>query len=273
MTTKETLARCPDCFKLYSIEVASIQQRQPRFECATCSCRFWIPFPECLENASGMIGFKDEGSQAPAVSTPKQNQMTGPTSFFATQATQIKSKPFSCPKCGHSYAGGDVECVKCGILFSRWSEKKAHRSEFSASKELKELWEAVILEYENENRHRQFIRYGWVDSNIEYVTQKYQDLLEANPSDEVALKFQKEIQLLASTRFEVARQPQKSASWHDWTIPRIKLSPALYVLAGVLIASGLLIPGMRNLVGFGSSLLFITLAFRYYFQASRPTSN
>lgn len=239
--------RCPDCFKLYAVQASDIESAKPQFQCTSCSKQFWMPFPECLESAAGLIGFPVETSRP---------------SFASTSAFQ--AKPFSCPKCGSGYNGGQAECEKCGVIFQKFVSRTTPRSDFSASKELKALWDAVVLEYENPERHRGFIDYGFADGNIDYVTRKYADILESNPGDEIALRFQNEIHVRVVTRAQVERRP-KVSGWQNVSLPRIRLSPILFILAGVLIAAGLIVPGSRNLVGFGSSVLFLALAIRFYF--------
>jgi hypothetical protein len=245
--------RCPDCFKLYAVKAADIQEARPQFQCTDCSTHFWMPYPECLESAAGLIGFAVE---------------QGRESRSVNQA--IQAKPFSCPKCGSGYSGGQTECEKCGVLIEKFSTNKNSnaRSDFSASKELKEMWEAAILEYEKDERHHAFIRYGFADGNIEYVTRKYADLLESNPSDAIALRAQKEIAALSVAKVQSVRTPP-TRGWQDWSVPKLRFSPVLYIMAGILIVSGLVIPGMRNLIGFGSSILCLTLMFKFYFQSAK----
>jgi hypothetical protein len=49
-------------------------------------------------------------------------------------------------------------------------------------------------------------------------------------------------------------------------IPGLRFGTLIMFLCGVVIAMGLVVPGLRNLVGVGSSVLFFILALRYYFR-------
>ncbi|MEK6554932.1 MAG: hypothetical protein AABZ31_06820 [Bdellovibrionota bacterium] len=243
--------RCPDCFKLYAVKASDIHEARPQFQCVDCSAQFWMPYPECLESAAGLIGFPLENAREPRT------------------ANTFQAKPFSCPKCGSGYSGGQTECEKCGVLFAKFlSKTPGTRSDFSASKELKALWDAAILEYEKEDRHRAFIRYGLTDGNVEYVSRKYSDVLDSNPSDEMALKMQKELAAITVAKAESVRRPL-SKGWQDWSIPKLRFSPVLYVMGGALVVGGLVMPGMRNLIGFGCSILFLTLMVKFYFQTAK----
>ena len=112
--------RCPQCFKLYSIESAEINEPKPKFECLDCKQRFWLPYPEALEQASGLIGFPLEWIEE------KSEQEMAPEAVV-NQEPVVEQKPFQCPNCSEPYAGGDTECKKCGIIFDKIEEVKEKR--------------------------------------------------------------------------------------------------------------------------------------------------
>lgn len=248
--------RCPDCFKLYAINSSDIHEAQPHFVCAHCSTQFWLPYPECLESASGLIGFKVEIEES-------GEKLTAPK--------ELNLKPFSCPKCGEAYHSGQTECEKCGVVFHKFVSTQFVASQrrftdLSASQELKDLWESALLEYENASRHQVFVNYAFADGNVDYAIRKYTDILDSNPSDEIANQRIKEIQARTVAHAQSQRKAPAQAKWHDITIPRLRLSPLFFVIAGGLICTGLIVPGSRNLVGFGCSLLFVTFAVKFYFN-------
>lgn len=283
-------ARCPHCYKLFSIHAGEISEARPRFECTDCHGQFWLPFPESLENTAGMIGFPLEAETShfateveSEVATnfaseafPVENfalpdfqvEEPAPQQTRARPLERVEAKPFSCPKCGAAYAGGQAECVKCGVIFQKFFTKLPVRSDFAASKELKALWEAVTLEYEKEDRHRQFIQYGQNDGNLEFVLRKYKDVQEVSASDELSKKFVKEVAAMMTAQAESALVPTKGFkffAWREWSIPRFNFSPLLYIIGGVVVAFGMTVPGMRNFIGLGCSILFLGVAVRFYF--------
>ncbi len=266
-TEKQILrARCPHCYKLFSIHSGEISEARPQFECTDCHGQFWLPFPESLANAGGMIGF-------PVEAAPAQPEFD--ISDRSTQEARSRTvesadvKPFSCPKCGSAYAGGESECVKCGVIFQKFFTRLPVRSDFSASKELKALWDAVILEYEKEDRHRQFIQYGQGDGDLGYVLRKYQDVQEASQSDEISRRYVREVAALMTAELESELAPTKGHSffaWKEWSIPRFNFSPILYVVGSCVVVFGAVTPGMKNFIGLGCSILFLALAVRFYFK-------
>lgn len=291
-------ARCPHCYKLFSIHAGEISEARPRFECTDCHGQFWLPFPESLENSAGMIGFPLEAEASNFATEVEEDVATNfaseafPVENFALpdfnldepspiaepqappQQTRVhtleraEAKPFSCPKCGAAYAGGEAECVKCGVIFQKFFTKLPVRSDFAASKELKALWEAVILEYEKEDRHRNFIQYGQNDGNLEYVLRKYKDVQEASSSDELSKKFVKEVSATMVAQAESKLVPTKGFkffAWREWSIPRFNFSPLLYIIGAAVVAFGTTVPGMRNFIGLGCSILFLGVAVRFYF--------
>lgn len=261
--------RCPHCYKLYSVNTDEIQEARPRFECVDCHGRFWIAFPESLEHASGVIGFPLEDKSSPATTHTEPSTINDKTS-----STLATAKPFSCPKCGEAYAGGDRECTRCGVIFSKFSNEPI-RTDISASPELRDLWEAALNDYENQERHQKFLNYAHIEGNLEFALSKYSLILENCPSDAIAARAQAEAKALMMARLE-ARVPAKTGFLSDLKeafgalplrIPGLRFGTLIMVLCGIVIAMGLFIPGLRNLVGVGSSILFFILALRYYFRA------
>jgi hypothetical protein len=268
--------RCPHCYKLYSVATEEIREAKPKFECVDCHGRFWIAFPESLEHAGGVIGFAIEAT-APAAT----NSLTATTSPAATTAPII-AKPFSCPKCGEAYAGGDRECTRCGVIFAKFSaarENTAH-TEISASPELRDLWEAALNDYDNQSRHQQFLGYAQIEGNLEYALSKYNLILENCPADQMAARAQAEAKALMVARLE-ARMPvmhgkeskgifsglQDAFANIPLRIPGFRFGTLIMFLCAMVIVTGLIVPGQRNLAGVGSSILFFILALRYYFRA------
>jgi len=178
-------------------------------------------------------------------------------------------KAFSCPKCGTHYAGGDTECTKCGLVFLQFKEApRPTADQARASVEVRELWEAVIADYQNFERHQHFVNAAAVDRSLPYAAGQYARILEVCPQDESAQKAQKEISSIAFARFDAnavrTREPQ--SIFAAISFRKIKLTSYILVLCGAVITMGFILPHQRNLVGVGTSIMFFILALRYYFR-------
>lgn len=249
--------RCPKCFKLYSVDSSELNEAKPKFECIDCQQKFWIPFPEALEQASGLIGFPLEWIEESKEAEIAPEKVVNPEPV-------IEQKPFSCPNCKEPYAGGDVDCKSCGIIFDKFKEAKDRRNEPYATRELKELWDSVVESYEDFERHENFVGFAQAESSLTYANYKYRQILEVNPSDDLANRAIKMIDALLLARVEknipIRPEPRKL------NMPKLRIGTFIILLCGMVMAMGIVIPGARNLVGLGSAALFFVLALRYYFR-------
>lgn len=304
--------RCPECFKPYNIEVAEIREAKPRFECVSCRSQFWIDFAEALNHPSDIIGFLVSSTQrvkrgdvgqtlesqgaSQKLEAKVVDQKLGPKSS-PNASTQLRASGrnasdksklnneeiYNCPKCNSGYGPGESECKKCGLVFLKFeehlenAEKRRREEALFVSKEVRQLWDDVLSDYDNGEAHQNFINAAWADGSLEYAALKYRTILEVVAQDEMALKFQKEIQALAVLRFEVAASEAEAKSaiavkqfvffkGLDFSFRKFKWINLILIACGFLIVMGMLLPHMRNLVGFGTSVLFFILALRYYFR-------
>ncbi len=265
--------RCPNCFKLYSVDSSEIKEAKPRFQCVSCEQRFWVPFPEALEQAAGLIGFPLEWietstpqAQMPDVATQATAALTATLTTTPTPEVSLplQTKAFQCPKCREPYSGGDTECSSCGIVFAKFVQPDL-TSAFQVSRDLKNAWDDVIQAYEDYDVHRRFIRLAQVEQSLEYALERYKIVLDACPQDDLAMRAQKELVALAEVKIQVQEEaPRKNA--FEFQFPRLRLGTFLMFLCAVVMVMGLMIPGARNLVGFGSAVLFVMLALRFYFR-------
>lgn len=249
--------RCPDCFKLYSVNTAEIREPRPRFECVDCHTKFWIAYPEATEAKGGVIGFPLEWVE--------------PTSQLAVEA-------FACPKCGTGYAAGDQECKKCGVVFLKIDQLQDSKDMPSADKAVREHWEIVLADYDKFENHQAFINTAFADDSLEYAMYQYTTILNVVPNDEMAKKAKVEIAALQTARIESsvkapevaeeksAQSPFRFLNFIVGGFRKIKFTNLIMVMCGFVIAAGLMIPHLRNLVGFGTSILFFIIALRYYFR-------
>lgn len=246
--------RCPECFKLYSVNPLEIRESRPQFDCVTCKSRFWISYPECLEAQDGVIGFPVEWL----------DNNDAPQEPLVEEAPELQEKPFQCPKCTEPYAAKQNECFKCGVIFSKIHDAESPQP--GASRDLKEIWENVVNNYDDEGLHKQFIQACWQEDALDYATGKYQGILEACADDERAKDSQQQIESLSEAQLE-ASIPTPHIERKKISIFRhIRISAVLIFICGLLIAAGYILPGFKNLMGLGVSALFFIIALRYYFR-------
>ncbi len=265
--------RCPECFRSYNVAVADMKVSEPKFECINCQTRFLIKRSEALRAGAVVTGLRfGESVAGTQVEKPVVSHHTG-----------LDLNIYSCPKCSETYPPGQSECTKCGVVFFKFKDRQIneemHRKEqiFSASKEVRELWESVLADYENIEAHQNFISAAWADQSLEYAALKYGSILEVVPQDEIALRLAKEVQELTKVKFEmVASQSAdegigriEKISFIDGvqsSFKKFKWINLILLCCGIIIGTGLILPHLRNLIGFGSSILFFILALKYYFR-------
>lgn len=282
-------ARCPQCFKLYAVDAVEIRDAKPQFSCSKCQTHFWFPFPECLEqkevlgfpvdwlNSSGTNSAQSSAqsaSQNPSQAVTPNGLKSGKTAARTTlgglsqknNEETAKLKPnlekvglFSCPRCQAHYSGGDTECPKCGVVFSKL-EIVEQASANPGSPGLKRMWRQVMDNYGQIEIHRKFVQAAQKENNLVFASQQYRKLLSAHSGDETALRMQKEIVALTQVISGVATSPPKPTQRMN-LMPR--LTTMILVGGGALIAFGLMIDMARNLTGLGVALVFFTLAAKW----------
>lgn len=273
--------RCPECFKLFSVRIADVQETMARFQCNGCQTVFAVNVLEALDR-DDFVGTR----WSPPVAQPSRPapEVTPAPKSSVPPAPYVRQEMFSCPKCTTPYAPGDTECTKCGVVFLKLEEAAQRRAlhisdtPVTAEREVKELWEVALQDYENFSAHQNFITAAWADGSLEYAGHVYGRILQVNPHDEMAQKAQQQIEALASARFQVMSQgiESKNRAWLEgleffksaaMSLRKIKFMTVIMVMCGAVIMTGLLLPHLRNLVGLGTSILFFVLALRYYFRA------
>ena len=250
--------RCPECFKLYSVNSDEITEQKPKFACNSCQTKFWLAYPECLTQGE-IIGFPLKWIKEPETSVnaaaQKEQVIEG-----APEMQGIESVGFAldCPKCGESYKKGDVECRKCGVVFAK--VQALQKDTVFAPKDIKSFWEQVIEHYDDKDMHQEFLRQCLKDDRLDYASSKYRQILEVQPSDEMALAMKNEIVALANVKIPEVSSVKKKRSKR-----RIPFMGLVIFLSTAAMVFGYFIPEMRNLVGLGASTLFLALAIKYYF--------
>ncbi|MDC0980203.1 hypothetical protein OAQ84_00560 [Bdellovibrionales bacterium] len=301
--------RCPDCFKQYSVQAAEIVESKPRFECLDCKTQFWIAYPEVLEQEE-VIGFpvdwintpgqralendalpEESAKSEPAISTqfelkedleqlrflepesPKESEQVDKE--FNAEVTESVGE-FPCPKCGGMNRGGVRECGECGVFIDLCRALKKEES-FPLfrppSKRLREIWELVLENFEDEERHQNFIRAVQESDQLPYALSKYGAILKAYPEDEISCRMRTQLEALAVQRAMGDAEAERSQHDRPALLNRkrrsVGLSFIIVVASIVTIALGYFVPTLRNLMGIGVSTLFITLALRYHFKLIR----
>ena len=269
--------RCPQCFEVFDVNLIDIRSLDPQFKCSSCDSFFELS----LRNE---IDFS-------------QTQLAKPVSSSPAESKHLKSDPIlhkvfaKCPKCSEPYAQQDKECHRCGVVFEslmRIEHRKLSDEQSTsiyASSVVKDAWEDVLLNYENIELHQNFIAAAWADGSLDYASAKYKEMSELIPGDAVSKQLLAEIKALADVSFENQSETNsKSVSQENifssileglfnfrdlnLSFKRMKLANVItniiLIGCGVVIAMGILLPHLRNLIGFGVSLLFLVLALRFF---------
>jgi len=245
--------RCPECLKLYSVNSSEIFESKPKFACLDCGENFWIPFPEALAKTEGLIGYR------------VREKITDDKSSPPTLGAQVSKLVFNCPACAAPYSGGEKECAHCGVIFEKFELRQKNLEAPPASRELRELWDKVLDNYEDKAAHQHFVSQALGEGAAEYASYQYRQILDLNPSDSTAKQGQQMIGALSLASIE-SRVAVAAGPKFNFSLPKLSLGTFMIFLCGLVIAMGLLIPGARNLVGMGSAFLFLMLALRFYFR-------
>ncbi|NQZ00518.1 MAG: hypothetical protein HRT45_07600 [Bdellovibrionales bacterium] len=258
--------RCPKCYQPYKIFAADIKEPRPKFECRKCDTQFWLPFPEAL-NRVEQIGFpvswlsvKTETSDSAGAENPIQSIEESSDLFERT-----------CSNCGKRHALHLKECPHCLVLVEKADAAQQAREEgVHSTAQVRELWQSVVEQFENEEGHNEFLRQAELQSCMDYAAKRYQGLEQAMGSDPLITEMQGRIEALmtqatdAETRSpqatvkEVEVEPARKTSMRSW----IRFSNFVLFCAVVVCLVGLSLPGGRNMVGVGAAIAFFSLALR-----------
>ena len=251
---------CSECRKPFLLSTLGLPEGWNRFECNSCGALFQVQYPECLQSLP-IIGetlrlprSRNEGAHAnPTPETRFQLKSEFPKGVgFEGEAAS-----FSCPKCNQSYKSGEKECLRCGLVF----EKQKQENSISASRRLRDLWEKVIIDYENLMRHQDFFNACQEEDNFAYASYRYGRILKAYSGDALARKMVRQIEevsLVPMGLRGLKRKPQKK--WGAFFLSLMTISVAM-------IGIGFSLPQFRNMVGVGVAIIFLSLAVRFYFDA------
>ncbi|MBT4760608.1 MAG: hypothetical protein HOO06_02825 [Bdellovibrionaceae bacterium] len=265
--------RCPKCFKPFLVREALITYDEPQFACNQCDTQFWIPYKES-KGLDEFLGIELalnhlEIEEAPQVSTSITESM-GKTNIekTSTEAFQFRGER-ACPKCGRANSFQTEECTNCGVIISRY-ELISKEDNPHVPVHLMESWQAVMDDYENEQVHTSFLNKCQKIRQLQYASKKYSSILNVYGGDERALNMKKQVVALAQTDAGLTR-PQKVETKGIAFKPRkrktgifAKLLLSLVGVGMVLFFAGQFFPELRNLMGLGASLIFISLTLLIY---------
>jgi hypothetical protein len=243
-------ARCPGCNKLYRIDTRDMKSSQPHFDCVSCPTTFTL---EPDEKNPRVLRTRALGN----VKYSSASQLQ-----FAPSAEGLKK----CPKCETFNPRLASECRKCGVIFAKLEDLPLD-AKTGALPSLVKAWQDLMEDYSNVTKHMAFVDRCDDLQAVPFALKKYQDLKEAQPHDKIAQEMLHHVLLKAFARKAevVTENPSvrllrdQVNEWIDqvnWS--RVaRLSPL--ALSGLLILVGASNAGLRNLIGIGVSILFITL--------------
>lgn len=256
----ETLRmRCPNCRKLYSVEMRHLQSsvQAPKFDCIGCQSQFAVELP--IQLGTPLLETYLIEPSFPASDIPQAPSIARAP---VEKVPQVESR--TCPKCGSRSPMTSEDCASCGIVFSRY-KPDTDESYFGdlnvvAKREISALWEAVVENYESELTHDRFVRACQEAKCLSFAAHKYSKILSAAPGEELALKMQKQVMAYASHKFE---HPKERGGW-KFRVPGFN---GLAIFLGTSVTlMGLLLPNMNNMTGIGISLLALSIGVRFFLR-------
>ncbi len=204
--------------------------------------------------------------------------------LYAVEKTEIReSKPkFQCNKCDTRFwfpfsASSSMQEI-IGFPVS-WledvdiapAEVPAPAKEFKLqqdvgvphSRRLKDLWNLVVQNYENESLHQQFVRACQKENNLAFASKKYAHILNMVSDDDIAMKMSREIDTLVQLWLARSQKAKKAP------VLRNRIVWLGVGLGVVLVTLGLSFYQLRNLVGIGAVLSFLTLALQGFIPTKK----
>ncbi len=242
--------RCPGCHKLYRIDTRDMKSDTPHFDCVACKTSFTVE-PE-------------KGSNRRLTT-----KTLGKLQFSSVSQIEISEKAEGlkkCPKCETFNPRLSEECHKCGVIFAKLEDLPMD-FRTGALPSLVKAWQDLMTDYSNVTKHFAFVDRCEDLQAVPYALKKYQDLKEAQPHDEIAQKMFHSVLLRSIARKAqvVTTSPSaKALALHfrsmrdqvNWSRV-LRLAPLM--ISVLLMTVGFLHMGLRNLIGIGVSILFITL--------------
>jgi hypothetical protein len=235
---------CPGCQKLFLVRPEDLAPGEVRFQCTGCTQIFAFRWP-LVEEAATVVATL---VQPP---TPAKNSPPAPPPIVkATRA---------CARCGEKVDVKLVECPKCGVLFDKIKKLRAGDPVVkAATPELLAAWEAVRANYVDEPRHESFIQLCLSRDNLAFASQQYRQILDANPSEQLANRMQNRI-------IELATFSYLSSQQHREGVKKLSgVAKIMTVFASLLMVSGFFVPQGRSLIALGGAILVFIFTARHF---------
>jgi Zn-finger nucleic acid-binding protein len=160
---QEIRFRCPHCQKLYCTTTDVFDGQAPaEFDCSSCDHPFIL------------------------------NREIDSFGLYNT-AVPPKVKFDSCPKCSHLKPAEIDECPSCGIVVSRYLELQ--KIESPALYDLNRQWQQVVIHFDEDQYHQDFINKCHLNMALNFAFQKYAELQKTLGSDALCETYMKQIEL------------------------------------------------------------------------------
>lgn len=241
--------RCPQCEKLYSWASPRFLSSSV-FECKACFAKFR------LETA------KEDASIVPRpLALPKvqnlhklQKLRTGQDQASAKNNLERMRE---CPKCQAMNPLSSEDCYKCQVVISKAHGLSPQIRSLGGRPSLMKAWSNLFNDYDNLQKHFEFVDQCEELQALPFALKKYQDLKEAQPHDKTA------VTMLQKTLLRSHKALRPVQQVFEASISRRFLRFLPILMALFLICLGFLRPGSRNLIGFGAVVLFLFFGVQY----------
>lgn len=248
--------RCPTCQKLYSVQAQVILSASLplQFQCQSCQTRFETPLMAMQDLYNEILTTREIA--------PLVGQNPEP----------VASGDVACPKCRGLNAAGAAECKHCGIVFEKFN--KASRieknDEFGGRREIVDMWNGILEDYSNQEKHDRFVEDCYRAGALAFAAQKYSRILGAAPNEDIAKAMRRRIIALSSFKTETAtasavrKEAAESQSATGGIFRYFKVSHMVFMVGGALIASGILLPASKDLIGLGFAMILLAVGVVYF---------
>ena len=255
--------RCPSCSKLYVVASADIANEMPEFDCVSCHERFFFHYPPTDFRQIETVLVSEVFKKNDAISQEMRAQ------GFQEEAVATKN----CPKCGSVNAKNNEECTSCRVIFAKLEGLPSDPT-LNAQPSLVRKWKELVLDFENEAKHDDFIQSCRQMNAVKYAENQYQEMLSAMGQDEACERMLKKIRVTnsvmatqASASVTVPKLSQKAVSMA--TLKGAPKSAATvrphwmkylfigpFTLSALMILVGMFNLNHRNMIGGGMALGF-----------------
>lgn len=252
--------RCPSCSKLYVVASADIGNEMPEFDCVSCHERFFFHYPPADFRQIETVLVSEVFKKNDAISQEMRAQ------GFQEEAAATKA----CPKCGSLNAKGSEECTACRVIFAKLEGLPTDPT-LNAQPSLVRKWKELVLDFENEAKHDDFIQSCRQLNAAKYAENQYQEMLAALGQDETCDRMLKKIRVVSSVL--ESKQPNKVSASAKTVAPKVTVVTAKteaavrppwmkylfigpFAVSALMVLVGMLNLNHRNMIGGGMALGF-----------------